>query len=71
MLNADGKAVLTYEYANETDGNGNVIKTWINGIGCTHLVNDELKKGFFGLQVHRGKEGTIRWRKVRIRELKE
>jgi len=50
---------------------GDVLKTWINGIGCSHLVNDELKKGFFGLQIHRGKEGKIRWRKVRIRELKE
>lgn len=48
---------------------GNVIKTWINGVPCAHLVNDERNEGVFGLQVHGGKQGTILWRNIRIREL--
>jgi hypothetical protein len=50
---------------------GNVLKTWINGVPCAHLVNDERSEGFFGLQVHGGKRGTIHWRHIRIRELNE
>ncbi|PXA04422.1 DUF1080 domain-containing protein [Coraliomargarita sinensis] len=48
---------------------GNVIKTWINGVPVAHLVNDERENGFFGLQVHSGKKGTIHWRKLKVKEL--
>ena len=48
---------------------GNVIKTWINGVPCSHLVNDERSEGFIGLQVHSGKAGTIHWRKVKLLNL--
>ncbi|MDA7882481.1 DUF1080 domain-containing protein [Akkermansiaceae bacterium] len=48
---------------------GNVIKTWINGVPCSHLVNDERSEGFIGLQVHGGKEGRIHWRNISIQDL--
>lgn len=48
---------------------GNVCQTWVNGVPCAHLVNDERSKGFFGLQVHGGRQGTIHWRNIRIKEL--
>ncbi len=48
---------------------GNTMKTWVNSIPCSHLVNDERSEGFFGLQVHGGRQGTIHWRNIRIREL--
>lgn len=49
---------------------GNLIETWVNGIGATHLVNDERGSGLFAFQVHKGNEGTIRWRNIKIKELK-
>lgn len=50
---------------------GNVFKTWINGKPAAHWVDekDEYPKGFIGLQVHGGKQGTIHWRHLRIKEL--
>ncbi len=49
---------------------GNVIKTWVNGIPAAHWVNDEYLQGFFGLQIHSGKQGTIQWRNLLVKELK-
>ncbi len=53
------------------EAKGNTIKTWINGIQCTHLVDDMTSSGFIALQVHsigdkrlEGKE--IRWRNLHI-----
>jgi hypothetical protein len=50
---------------------GNVFKTWINGKPAAHWVDkeNEYPKGFIGLQVHGGKQGTILWRDLKIREL--
>lgn len=50
---------------------GNVFKTWINGIPAAHWVDEENKwpSGFIGLQVHGGKQGTILWRNLRVKEL--
>lgn len=47
------------------------IKTWVNGIPVSHLVDDRTKSGFIGLQVHSiysdDDEGIeIRWKNVRI-----
>ncbi len=51
---------------------GNSIRTWVNGIPCADLVDDETAKGFIALQVHSihdeseaGKQ--IKWRNVRIK----
>jgi hypothetical protein len=38
---------------------GNVVKTWINGVPVAHWVdNGTYAKGAFGLQMHKGKEGS-------------
>lgn len=50
---------------------GDTIKTWLNGIAISHLVDNETSEGFIGLQVHsiatRREAGIeIRWRNIRI-----
>lgn len=51
---------------------GNTINTWINGIHCTRLVDDQTAEGFIGLQVHSiGKDKELegveaKWRNIRI-----
>lgn len=50
---------------------GSELRTWVNGVQCTNLVDDRTAEGFIGLQVHSipnedraGKE--VRWRNFRI-----
>ena len=51
---------------------GNVVKTWINGLPAAHWVdNGEYPEGFFGLQIHKGTEGKVRFRNLVIKELTE
>ncbi|MEM1137637.1 MAG: DUF1080 domain-containing protein [Bacteroidota bacterium] len=50
---------------------GNEIRTWINGVMCTNLVDDMTNEGFIALQVHsiRSEEqnGTeVRWKNIKI-----
>jgi hypothetical protein len=50
---------------------GDTLKTWINGVPASHLVDDQTASGFIGLQVHsingEQKEGTeIIWKNIRI-----
>ena len=50
---------------------GDVVKTWINGVPVAHWVDDgTYPKGFFGLQIHKGKAGTVLWKDIRVKELK-
>lgn len=52
---------------------GNSIRTWINGIMCSNLIDAETSKGFIALQVHGVGDDTekigkkIRWRNIRIK----
>ena len=51
---------------------GNTIRTWVNGVMCTHLVDDLTSEGFIALQVHSIKdasqEGTqVSWKNLRIK----
>lgn len=52
---------------------GNTIRTWINGIPCSNLVDDLTPSGFIALQVHgvggdASKVGKqVRWRNIRIK----
>lgn len=50
------------------------IRTWVNGTPVTDLEDDMTDRGFIGLQVHgvgdRTEPLTVKWRKLRIRELK-
>ena len=50
---------------------GNTIRTWVNGIPVSHLIDDMTTKGFIAMQVHgipssepQGRQ--IRWRNIRI-----
>jgi hypothetical protein len=50
---------------------GNVMRTWINGIPASHLVDDMTAKGFIALQVHAvGKDEEpgkkVQWRNIKI-----
>ena len=50
---------------------GNTIRTWVNGVQCSNLIDDTSKKGFIALQIHSinktenvGK--IVKWRNLRI-----
>lgn len=51
---------------------GNCLRTWVNGVPCSNLIDNKTTKGFIALQVHsighnssmEGKE--IAWRNIRI-----
>ena len=50
---------------------GNVIKTWVNGIQCSYLIDDASVEGFIALQIHsiNSKENVgkkVMWRNIRI-----
>lgn len=50
---------------------GNSIRTWVNGVPTSNLVDDITKEGFIGLQVHSIKEESqagkqVKWRNIRI-----
>lgn len=48
-----------------------VMKTWVNGIPAAHWVDDgTYAKGYFGLQIHKGKKGQVRFRNIKVKELK-
>jgi hypothetical protein len=53
---------------------GRRLQTWVNGIPCADYTDTDPKHftpcGFIALQVHGGKQGQIRWRNLRIKELK-
>jgi hypothetical protein len=53
---------------------GNRYQTWVNGVMVSDMTDEEDSSGLVGLQVHGipREEGPyeVRWRKVRIRELK-
>lgn len=51
---------------------GNTIRTWVNGVPTSHVIDAQTPKGFIALQVHAikdsSKAGTqIRWRNIRIK----
>ena len=51
------------------EAKGDTIKTWLNGKPAAHWKTTEYLKGFFGLQIHSGKEGTIHFRNLKVKEL--
>jgi Domain of Unknown Function (DUF1080) len=54
---------------------GSSIKTWINDVPAADLTDEMTSKGFIALQVHgvgsRKDPITVRWRNIRLRELKD
>lgn len=51
---------------------GNSLRTWVNGIACSDLLDDMTSEGFIGLQVHdikndQSKNGIkVLWKNIRI-----
>ena len=45
---------------------GDRLRTWVNDVPCTDLIDDADASGLIALQVHTGGTGVIRWRDVRI-----
>jgi hypothetical protein len=50
---------------------GDTIRTWVNNIPVSHLVDNETQEGFIGLQVHNIRDADdenvrIRWKNIRI-----
>ncbi|WP_404309442.1 3-keto-disaccharide hydrolase [Neorhodopirellula lusitana] len=49
---------------------GNVVKTWVNGVPAAYWIDDgSYPEGFFGLQIHKGKAGKVRFKNLRVKEL--
>lgn len=49
---------------------GNVTKTWLNGVPVAHWVGDgTYNEGFFALQVHSGRAGKILFKDLRVKEM--
>lgn len=49
---------------------GNVVKTWVNGVPAAHWIDDgSYPEGFFGLQIRKGKQGTVLWKNIRVKRL--
>lgn len=49
---------------------GNVVKTWVNGVPAAHWVDDgSYPTGFFGLQIHKGQSGKVRFRNILVKSL--
>jgi len=52
---------------------GSSIKTWLNGVACSHVIDDMTPTGFIALQVHgigdnKEKAGQqIKWKNIRIK----
>ena len=57
----------------EIRAEGRRLRTWLNGVPVADFTDDDPKHftatGHFGLQVHSGKTGIIRWRNLRVKEL--
>jgi hypothetical protein len=51
------------------EARGDHLRTWLNGVPVADLHDAMDKEGFIALQVHAGKEGRIRWKNIRIKEL--
>ncbi len=45
---------------------GPVVKTWLNGVPIEHWRTEEYLGGYFGLQLHKGQQGRILWRNLKI-----
>jgi hypothetical protein len=73
-LNPAGKRAFKNNQWNKyrIEAIGNTIRTWVNGIPTSHVVDAMTPKGFIALQVHSinnaSLEGTqIRWKNIRIK----
>jgi hypothetical protein len=49
---------------------GNTIRTWINGIQCANLVDDQSKTGFIAFQVHEIYDAALEGKKIHWKNIK-
>ena len=67
------KAFATYKAGDwntlEIQCVGPSIRTWINGVAVSNFFDYLDFKGYFGLQVHAGGQGTIHWKNIRVKDL--
>lgn len=51
---------------------GNLVKTWVNGVEMITLTDNKIgeKDGCIALQIHDGGGIKVRWRKIKVKELK-
>lgn len=47
------------------------ISTWVNGVPAARWRTNDYSEGFFSLQIHSGKEGQVRFRNIKLKELKD
>jgi hypothetical protein len=46
---------------------GDRLQTWVNGVQCADLIDNQDADGFIALQVHESKDpGQVRWRNIRL-----
>ena len=77
LVNPDPKAAASFRQGDwnslRIEANGDLIRTWLNGIPAAELHDTMTPRGFIALQVHgvgsRKDELTIRWRGIRIKQL--
>jgi hypothetical protein len=53
----------------EIEARGPHLKITLNGVPCADYLDAMDLEGFIALQVHAGKEGVIRWKDIRIKDL--
>jgi hypothetical protein len=51
------------------EARGPALKTWVNGIPCADLLDTQELEGLIALQVHVAKQGRIRWKNIRLKDL--
>ncbi len=47
---------------------GPSLRTWLNGVAVANIFDYKDFEGVFGLQIHQGDQGTIRWKNIRVKE---
>ncbi len=73
-LNPTGKSAFKNNAWNKyrIEAIGHSMRTWVNGVPASHVVDAETPSGFIALQVHAVKDAAhvgkqIRWRNIRIK----
>jgi hypothetical protein len=53
------------------EASGDRLRTWVNDVPVSDLVDGMTRSGFIGFQVHQAKEAglVVKWRNIRLREL--
>ena len=49
---------------------GNTLRTWVNGIQCSNLIDETSKYGFIALQIHSIKEKSLEGKQVKWKNIK-